>query len=715
MDTTTVLTILDWSLIAALLLFSLAVGFFVKDQVSEGGVESFFVAGRSMRWWFLGTSIVATTFASDTPLVITGWIAQYGIGGNWFWWGNVIGTVAMTVFFARKWRTSGVVTDTEIAELRYGGKAAIMLRTTKAFINATFVNCIILGWVFAGMSKISEPFMDWQSLLGPTLYLGLEAVYPSFLIFNSFDNTITIWLLIGVTLTYSALGGLRAIIITDMVQFFLAMIMSVLLTLFAVQHIGGLDAMWSQLAVLYPEGSQAASTTGEVFLSHEQVSSFIPSFDPGAVGSLGIPFSAFVLTLGFLWWTNGNVDGSGYIAQRLYTARDGGEAEKGALWYALANFILRSWPWAIAGVAALVIYPRVAVNQVAEDFTQCLQDSAFCTVEMNQCLENRYNCPIDEYALLYRTEERLVISEGVDGEGLNSAPSKTVEVFREDRERGYPALVRDVLPAGLMGLALASLMAAFMSTVSTHINWGASYVTNDFYSRFVNPEASDKKLTLVSRVSTVAIAIMGVYVASLIDNIGSMWELYGGMMAGLGLPHLLRWLWWRANAWTEISGMLVGFGLAFANYLVGQTGGFADGQMSLFPIFMASHPIHVICWISLVSGIISMIVTLLTPPVPESLLREFASKVHPMGFWKGHNDGFTSERSFALSVFYFLLGSGSIYAGMFGIGYLLRLEYLIGVTLLVVCIVALLVMILGMARVGRQRGSDASCTEVSEI
>ncbi|MGI9288415.1 MAG: sodium:solute symporter family protein [Pseudomonadales bacterium] len=702
MDATSVLTALDWSIIGLLLAFSLGVGFFVKDQASEGGVEGFFAAGRKMRWWLLGTSIVATTFASDTPLAITGWIAQYGIAGNWFWWGKVIATVAMTVFFARKWRNSGVVTDTEIAELRYGGRPATILRTVKAFINSTFVNCIILGWVFAGMAKISEPFMDWQSLLGSAVYLKLEAIYPSFFIFNTFDNTITIWLLVAVTLTYSALGGLRAVIITDLVQFFLAMTMSFLLTWFAVQHVGGLESMWSQLAELYPQGSEAASTTGEVFLDHEQVGSFIPSFDQGALGSLGIPFSAFVLTLGFVWWNNGEVDGSGYIAQRLYTARDGGEAERGALWFAFANFILRSWPWAIAGVAALIIYPRFEVNQVAEDFNQCLTNPAYCTAEMTDCMENRYTCPIKEYTLLYRTESKAA----VDGTQATMA-----EVFREDRERGYPAMLRDVLPAGLMGLALASLMAAFMSTVSTHINWGASYIANDFYYRFINPQASDKKLTVVSRLSTVAIAILGVYVATFIDNIGSMWELYGGMMAGLGLPHLLRWLWWRANAWTEITGMLVGFGLATVNYLIGQNSSFADGSMSIFPGFMASHPIHVICWISLASGLASLVVTLLTPAVDEVLLKEFAKKTRPMGFWKGHNAGFASERNLGASICYWLLGTGSIYAGMFGIGYLLRLEYTIGCTLLVVCVVSMVLVVAGMGRIDSQRNLSMEAVE----
>jgi Na+/proline symporter len=703
-----VLSALDWSLIAGLLVLSLAVGVLVKDQASQGGVEGFFTAGRNMKWWFLGTSIVATTFASDTPLAITGWVAQYGIAGNWFWWGGVVGTVAMTVFFARRWRTSGVVTDVEITELRYGGKPAAILRSVKAFINATLVNCIILGWVFAGMSKISESFMDWQALLGTGAYGLLTAYYPDFMIFNSLDNTITIWLLVAVTLGYSTLGGLRAVIITDLVQFVLAMSMAVLLAWQAVAHIGGLEAMWTQLAQLYPADGSAVSGSGEPYLSYDRVAAFAPAFSAGVMGSLGIPFSAFVLTLGVMWWTNGNIDGSGYLAQRLYTARDGDEAEKGALWYAFANFLLRSWPWAIAGVAALVIFPRADADLLARQFTECLHSEKACTVEMRQCLADRYRCDIRDYALLYRTEGTLEV------DGLAPVPAAerdlqsyaVVEVFREDRERTYPVMIRELLPPGLVGLALASLMAAFMSTVSTHINWGASYITNDFYYRFVDPGASPARLTLVSRLATVGIALMAVVVASFIDNIGSMWELYGGMMAGLGLPHLMRWLWWRANAWTEIAGMLAGFSLALINYLMVHQGGLPAGQMSIFPPALASHPVHVICWISLVSAVASIAATLMTAPVDEELIQRFVARVRPMGFWKGHNAGYAPGRSFGRSVYYWALGTVSIYAGMFGLGYLLRLQPLAGIALLVLSAVTLVLMLRGMGRFDGSHDED---------
>lgn len=698
----TVLTLLDWWVIAAMLGASLLVGFIVKDRASEGGVEGFFTAGRKMKWWLLGTSIVATTFASDTPLAITGWIAKYGIAGNWFWWGGVLGSVAMTVFFARKWRTSGVVTDVEITELRYGGPAAATLRSVKAFINATLVNCVILGWVFAGMSKISESFMDWGWLLGPTVYDAMASAYPDALLFGSFDNTLTIAVLVAVTLAYSALGGMRAVIITDLVQFVLAMGMSILLTVLAVSHLGGLGAMWDQLAIIYPADGSATSLAGEAYLTHDRVAAFVPEFGDSVAGSLGIPFSAFVLTLGVMWWTSGTVDGSGFTAQRLYTAESGEQAEKGALWYSFANFMLRSWPWAIAGVAALVIFPRQDVDMVAREFTECIHNEAVCTVEMQQCLDNRYACTIPAYSLLYRDEGQLGedgLHPGADDASGGVEPDVPVTVFREDRERGYPAMIRQLLPAGLMGLMLASLMAAFMSTVSTHINWGASYLANDFYFRFINPRASEKQLTRVSRLATLLIALMAIVVASTVKNIGSMWELYGGMMAGLGLPHLMRWLWWRANAWTEIAGMLTGFSLALVNYIAGVQGLLPGGQMSLFPAFMASHAIHVICWISLFAAAASVVATLLTRPVEPDQLRRFVAKTRPMGFWREFSEGYAPERGFAESLVYFLLGSVSIYAGMFGVGFLLRLDTAMGVGLLVLSACSLVIMVRGMARI----------------
>ncbi len=695
------LSVIDLSIIGAFLVFSFAVGVLVKDKANEGGMDGFFTAGRDMKWWALGTSIVATTFASDTPLAITGWIAKYGIAGNWFWWGGVLGTMAMTVFFARKWRTSGVVTDVELSEMRYGGKPAAVLRTVKAAISSTLVNCIILGWVLAGMAKISEPFMDWESWLGTGFYTFIGNFYPEKLMFNTLDNTITLMILIVVTVIYSTVGGLRAVIITDLVQFVLAMGMSIFLAFAAINYAGGMSETWSKLETLYPADHSAQSRSGDVYLTHEQVSTFIPSFDDiGAIGALGFPLSAFVLTLGMAWWANGNVDGSGYLAQRLYTAKDGGEAEKGALWYGVANFMLRSWPWAITGVAALVIFPRNSVDDAARAFTMCQNDSSQCTEQMTVCIENRYQCEIEEFGMLYISEGPLEVfgANPLPPEAREGKTFKDVPVFKEDRERGYPALIKKVLPVGLIGLAIAALMAAFMSTVSTHINWGASYIANDFYYRFVNPKASEKQLTFVSRLSTVGIAVIAIFIGKFITNIGDAWEFYGAMMAGLGFPHLLRWLWWRANAWTELSGMIVGVGLAILNFFLKE-----DGAVSILPVSMAPHAINWICWVSLISGSVAMVVTLLTAKVPDELLLKFVQKVRPMGFWKGLNVGYSAERSLAESFLYFATGSISIYAGMFGLGYLLRLEYLVGSILMVIFVGLLWYTIVGMGKIDQKR------------
>ena len=686
MTNNTVLSNLDWLIIAAILGVTFALSLLIKDKQGKGGVEEFFAANRNAKWWFLGTSIAATTFASDTPLVITGWIAQYGIAGNWFWWGGAVGIIAITVFFARTWRSTGVVTDAEIAELRYGGKPAMVLRTSKAFVFSIIVNCVVLGWVFAGMSKIAEPFMDWQYLLGASAYQFVVSIYPEALIFTDLNTSLTILALVIITLTYSAIGGLKAILVTDMIWFVLAMSMAIVLSYFAVSSVGGLDGLWSGLANAYPDNSSSTDLDGGTFLSHTQISAFAPSFGDNLAGSLGIPFSAFVLTLGFMWWTNGNVDGAGFFAQRLYSAENSEEAEKGALWYGIAHFVLRSWPWVLAGVAALVIYPRAAVNDVAADFNACLNQPSACTAEMQTCLQNRYQCPIKEYALLYRKE----VSQN------NGTAETTSLEFREDRERSYPAMIKDVLPKGLIGLALVALMGAFMSTVSTHINWGASYIANDFYLRFLNPGASNTQLMLVSRLSTLGITVAAIIFASFIENVGAMWQLYLGMMAGLGLPHLMRWFWWRANAWTELAGMLTGLTLALANYLLEYNELLPEGQISLFPAALASHPIHVICWISLFAALASLIATYLTPAVDDKTLRAFVEKVNPIGFWKGLNQENNSQRSFAKSMLYFISGSIGIYAGMFGTGYLLKLELATGLSLLVLSLVTLLIMIKGM-------------------
>lgn len=810
---------IDWTIILAYFVFLFGIGFLVKGTASES-MEGFFSAGRGMSWWLIGVSLVATTFAADTPLVISGWVATYGTAGNWFWWGGVIGQVALTVFFARKWRTSGVVTDVELTELRYGGKPALVLRTAKAAISALLVNIVILGWVFAAMRKIVRPIIKWGEILPQTAYEWLRDNIPSFLILKDIDNTLTVTILVAIVVVYVTVGGLKAVMITDFFQFGLALFAAYLIAWVAInnQFVDGLADLWVKLKALYPSGSEdymystTTNAAGKAFLSWEGVSSFIPSFSSTAAL---MPFSAFILTIGVLWWTNGAIDGSGYIAQRLNTAKTPADAEGGSFLYTLLNFCLRHWPWVLAGLAALVIFPRVEYDMLARQVTQCtggtcvpmeiknvglvdqttvqgclenpagcqlrgfdivfstkgtleedgayplatavpslnacLKDENKCSAVERTCITSPDNCIIAGFGNLKRIEKQVAVAaepstgeaSAVDAEGTEleeAAPVSPVDsaagisaaqpeeespvaalaasierfelpadagknyakvtVYKEDREMAYPLMIATLMGPGLLGLALASLMAAFMSTVASQINWGASYLTNDFYYRLIDRKASQKRLVVVSRISIVLMTIIAVFIANQVDNIGFMWELWGGMMAGMGLPHILRWLWWRANAWTEIVGMVTGIIVAFINLF------FLDSQLSAIIVkavmgqdyLYNAVPIHNICFVSLFSGVAALIGTWVTNPVPTELQKAFAEKVEPMGWWRGMNKKGNKQRSIKFGVVLWLIGTLSIYAVMFGLGFLVRMEFARGASVLVIGIIAMVLMILGLRK-----------------
>ncbi len=592
------LTTFDVALIGVYLLVGLAVGFYVRGAAGEG-LKSYFLAGRSLPWWWLGTSMVATTFASDTPLVVTGFVAQHGISGNWFWWSTAVGLVLLGVVFARNWQRSEVITDAELAELRYDGRAATALRGFKALFSSLFVNCIVLGWVFAAMAKITRPFVHWQAIVGPSLYLTLQEGWPNFLMYQTIDNTLTVLLLVLVVMLYSSVGGLRGVVVTDLLQFVIAMVAAVVFAWYAVDHVGGLQSMWTRLDELYPEGTGAPSA--------QELTAFWPRMGEGAMMSFG----AFAAGLGVLWWANSQVDGSGYLSQRVCSARDEEAAERGALWFCFAHFVLRTWPWVIVALVALIAFP------------------------------------------------------------LHEA-SAAGALLKGDREMAYPLLMQKVLPPGVLGFVLLSLIAAFMSTVDTHINWGASYLTGDLYRRFMRPQATERELVRVSRVSVVLLTFLALVIAAQIDQVGDVWKFYFAMMSGLGVPHLLRWIWWRANAWTEISGMLMGLLLSLPAYLLN---------------FAQAYPTeYVLSFIAGTSALTSILVTLLTPPVAEKKLREFAKRVRPIGFWKDLSPARPQELRLRLMAW--ATGVVCIYASMFAVGLLLKLQILFALCLLTLGIVA---------------------------
>lgn len=736
------LTMLDWGIILAYVVMALTIGLLInkigtknkKPTANEG--KEYFTAGGTMTWFWVGTSIVATTFAADTPLVLTGWIANGGIAQNWLWWGGVVGTVVMTVFFARKWRNiaegdKGAVTDAELVEMRYGKGPATFLRTLKAVFSSLFVNCVVLGWVFAAFVKIIKPVINWDVILGHGLFSKLESMYPTILLFKDFNTTLTILALVFFMLIYITKGGLKAVIVVDVILFCVAMTSAVIIAIFAVNATGGLTTMWEKLDSIYPAtGSVAPAATdlaGKAYLTSTQFSDFIPTF--GASSTLGMTFGSFLLTLGVLWWMTGAVDGSGFTAQRFFSAKTPADAEKGALWYTWANFILRTWPWMIAGIAALVLYPRPEMDKIARGATECLNNSVVCeqisqahfpanpTVEgkptYQYCLDNPLTCPIKGFSLLEKQKGTL------EADGLTSLikdpaalaeakkTAKEVEVYKEDREISYPLMIRDYLPVGFMGLAFATLIGAFMSTVSTQINWGASYITNDLYVRLLNPGASQSTMKLVGRLSTVLLTVIAVVVAATIKTIGDYWILWMGMMAGLGVPHLLRWLWWRANAWTEISGLITGFAMSLVQFIWAKNGHEADG--SFFVRLVTDNPdfTHQFAWqitaIGTISAVVSLVVTMITAPAPEKELREFAKTVTPMGFWKDMVPYNAAERRLGETIVYWLLGTVSIYTGMFGIGHFLKANLGLGIGLSLVSAITLVIMLWGMGRIDRVR------------
>lgn len=573
--------VIDWFFILMYLSFAFAAGILLSPKAGKSLV-SYFVADRKLPWWWLGTSMVATTFAADTPLVITGFVAADGISANWFWWSWAIGYMAMTVFFAGKWRRMEVLTDVEFVELRYGGKPAIILRMVKAFYLSILVNSIVLGWVFKAMSKITGPFLDWKDLLGADRFAIIQNVWPSFLIFDSLNNTITVLILFLVVVVYSSMGGIQGVILTDLVQFVLGMGGAILFAVYAVSSQGGISGLLSKMEEVYPD-------------KHESILSFWPDLQEAS-----LPINVFLIFISVQWWAQYYSDGSGYLAQRIHTAKNPKEAEKGSLWFNVANFMIRTWPWILTALVTLVVFP--------------LHDPT------------KY------------------FSEGW--------------IVGGDREMGYPILMKLILPSGVLGIVFASLMAAFMSTADTHINWGASYLVNDFYLRFVHPKADDKTLVKVSRIAVVVMSIIAILVATQIQSIASAWKFLLAFASGMGLPQILRWIWWRTNAWTELSGMITALILS----------------MILYPSFPNVRSEYLLFWVAIGSVVVSILVTFLTPPVSQNTLDDFVKRVDPIGFWKGEGSKKRLE-DFYKKIFLWLLGTVVLFFGMFSLGYFFLLRF----------------------------------------
>lgn len=511
-----VLAPLDWSFIIAFLGVSLAIGI-VAARRSGRSTTSFFLSGRSMPWWLLGISMVATTFSADTPNLVTDLVRKQGVAGNWAWWAFLI-TGMLTVFvYARLWRRSGVVTDLGFYELRYSGKEAAFLRGFRALYLGIVFNVLVMATVCLAAIKIGGTLLG----LSPIQTLSVAAV---------------------ITVAYSALGGLRGIIWTDFFQFLLAMVGTVWAAVVIVNlpEVGGLDQL----------------------LQHQNVVGkldFLPSPDePEAFLSL------LVIPLAVQWWAayypGAEPGGGGYIAQRMLAAKDESHAVGATLLFNIAHYALRPWPWIIIALCSLVVFPDLEALQKA--------------------------------------------FPGVGEQVL-------------DDDLAYPAMLT-YLPSGLLGLVAASLIAAFMSTISTHLNWGASYIVSDFYQRFVRPDASEKQLVQVGRLSTVVLMVLAAVLALFLKSAKEAFDVIVLVGAGTGLLFILRWFWWRINAYSELTAMVVSFAVAMIFKFVLPEGTLA-GHMELF----LSVAITTASWV---------VATLLTRPTDKDVLLRFYQLIRPHGY-----------------------------------------------------------------------------------
>jgi len=572
------LSTLDWTVIAAYFLFNLGIAIYYARRAS-GSTSEFFLSGRNVPWWLAGTSMVATTFAADTPLAVTGFVAKNGIAGNWLWWNFVMSGMLTVFLYARLWRRAGVMTDIEFAELRYSGKPAAFLRGFRALYLGLPINCIILGWVNLAMVKILEITLGVSKTGALKIVIGM-------LLFTAF---------------YTAISGLWGVLVTDLFQFALKMGMVIVLAILAVNAVGGIDSLKSKIGAM-----DAAAGAGSRL-------AFFPEFD-----SAWMPAITLFVYLGVIWWSTwypgAEPGGGGYVAQRIFSAKNEKHGLLATLWFNVAHYALRPWPWILTALASLILYPELV-----------------------------------------------------------------------DKESGYIRTLLDphVFPTYLRGFMLAAFAAAYMSTIGTQLNWGASYVINDFYRRFIQRSASEKHYVIASQVVTVLLMIASLIVTFYMESIGGAWKLLLVTGAGTGTVLLLRWFWWRINAWSEVSAMICAAIVSIFLQTVLKWD--SDQPRDFAYLMIVTVGITTVVWVA---------VTTFTQPEPAEKLIAFYRRVRPEG--PGWN-GIAAEAGLAeshakgrlsLQFANWILGCALIYGSLFGIGKLIFKEWMTGLLYLLIAIVA---------------------------
>ncbi|MBN1649864.1 MAG: Na+:solute symporter [Bacteroidales bacterium] len=583
-----VLSTLDWIILIVFFIGLITIAIWSSKSASKSAAN-FFVSGRSMPWWLLGVSMVATTFSADTPNLVTDMVRQNGVSSNWLWWAFLL-TGMLTVFvYAKLWNRSKVLTDLEFYEIRYSGNAAAFLRGFRAVYLGAFFNIMVIASVSLALIKISAAMLGWPA--EQTLILAAIVV-----------------------VFYSALGGLRSILFTDLYQFSIAMAGAFGAAYFVVESpdIGGLSALL-QHSEVYPKLS------------------FFPDFN-----NTELLIAIFIIPLSVQWWSvwypGAEPGGGGYIAQRMLSAKNEKNAMGATLLFNFFHYALRPWPWILVALGSLIIFPDLA----------SLRD-AFPNVDPN--------------------------------------------IIRNDF--AYPAMLSKYLPVGFLGLVVASLIAAFMSTTASQLNWGSSYLVNDFYGRFINKTASEKQKVRAGRLSTIVLMLFAVLFALILKNALQAFNILLQIGAGTGLIYILRWFWWRINVWTEVTGMVTSFLFALGFVLYENQYMAADNSIALFGVVYSAT-----AWgsIKIVSGVILttiswLIVTFLTKPVDDQTLIAFYTKIKPGGpGWKklilrAKAQGFVTEKQADLKwdvptgILCMVLGSAAVYSFLFSTGYFIYGNY----------------------------------------
>ena len=575
---------IDWSIIISYILFSLGVGIYFSKRAASS-TEEYFLSGRSLPWWIVGTSMVATTFAADTPLAITEFVRGPGIWQNWFWWNLLMGSLLSVFLFSRLWRRAEILTDNELLELRYSGKPAAFLRAFKAGYFAILYNFIVMGWVINAMASVVSVMLNM-------------------------DKWTAVWLCVIIALVYAILSGFWGVVVTDLVQFVIAMFGSIALAIIALNYVGGMEVLLSKLNELL--GSDVVT---------DNTLKFIPPIPDTSVATQTFwesPFSKFLIFISVMWWSHHGTDGGGYIIQRMSSAKNERHALLATLWFNIAHYALRVWPWIIVAVVSIVMFPIIP----------------------------------SEYSEL-----------GV--------------------KAGYPLVMNTLLGPGLKGILIVSFLAAFMSTIDTHLNWGVSYLINDIYKRFFKPNESERHYVLVGKIMTVILMILAAFTALKMQSISKAWEFIFAMGAGIGLVLILRWFWWRVNAWSEITALATSIVITISFEIIAYFQTINNNlEYSLFgsapSIFGMSLQVHHKLMIIVPIAIIAWVtVTFFTEPEPMTKLESFYKRVQPGGWWGPVTSSFDHTlQPVTKGIFIlWLAGVMMIYGLTFGIGNLIFQNY----------------------------------------